>query len=126
MVNIGFYRSGAAIRVINQLWRFSNMDKKAIAVISLFFLLAPFVFAQASGDIGQITAPLNKIYDLAKAVVSVVALLALTYAGARFMFSGDDLKSRENAKGIVTYAIAGLVLVWVAPLLVNFLTAPPA
>ena len=107
------------------------MDKKAIAVISLFFFLVPFflvpfVFAQASGDIGQITAPLNKIYDLAKAVVSVVALLALTYAGARFMFSGDDLKSRENAKGIVTYALAGLVLVWVAPLLVNFLTAPPA
>ena len=100
------------------------------ATKSLFFLLllfmGQFAFADQAGDIATITAPLTKIYDLVKAVVSIIGVLALTYAGARFMFSGDNLQARENAKSIVTYALAGLVLVWIAPLVVNFLTAAPA
>ncbi len=87
-------------------------------------MVVPFVFAQAQGDIDAIKAPLNKIYDLVKGIVTVVALLALTFAGAQFMLSSGDPKAHDAAKTIVTSSIIGLVLVWVAPLLVNFLTAP--
>jgi len=75
-----------------------------------------------AGEVEEITAPLNKIYDLVKAVISVVAILAITFAGAQFMFSGDNIQSREGAKSMVLYAVIGLVIVWVAPLLVNYLT----
>ncbi|MDO8634120.1 MAG: pilin [archaeon] len=97
------------------------MGKKMVSVLALFLFVCPLVFAQ---EIEEILEPLNKIYDLAKAGVSVVALLVLTYAGARFMFSGDNIQARENAKSVVTYAVAGLVLVWIAPVLVSFLTTP--
>jgi uncharacterized membrane protein len=94
-------------------------------ILSLFLALAfltPFAFAT---DVGEITEPLNKIYDLVKAVVTVIALIALTYAGGRLATSGDNIQAREGAKSIITYCLAGLVMVWVAPLIVSFLTPAP-
>jgi len=93
-------------------------------------LPALLLFAQAAlaaeGEIDQITEPLNRIYDLVKAVISVVAILAITFAGVKFMFSGDNIQAREGAKSLVGYCVAGLVIVWVAPILVGYLTAPVA
>ncbi len=101
-----------------------NVLSKVLSVwFVVFFVLVPLVHAEAT-DVSQITAPLNKIYDLVKAVISVVAVLAITFAGVKFMFSGDDLKAREGAKAMLTYAVVGVVIVWVAPLMVGFLTAP--
>jgi|SRR3989344_5823541 len=99
------------------------MDRKLISVLSLFFLLAPIVLA-ADTTVNDITAPVNKIYDLVKGIVSVLGIIAITVAGAMYMFSGSNIQSREAAKSMVSYAVIGLVLVWVAPLMVNFLTAP--
>ena len=77
-----------------------------------------------AASINDVTAPINKIYDLVKAVVAVIGIIALTIAGARFMFSGDNVQAREGAKNMAAYSIIGLVVVWVAPLVVNYLTAP--
>jgi len=100
------------------------MNKKMISVLSLFFLLAPIALADTS--VGDITAPITKIYDLVKGIVSILGIIAITVAGAMYMFSGSNIQSREAAKSMVSYAVVGLVLVWVAPLMVNFLTAAPA
>ena len=98
------------------------MNKKLISVLSLFFLLAPMALADTT--VADITAPVNKIYDLVKGIVSVLGIIAITVAGAMYMFSGSNIQSREAAKSMVSYAVIGLVLVWVAPLMVNFLSAP--
>lgn len=95
--------------------------RKAIAVPLMVFLLAGFAAAAATVD--DIKAPINKIYDLAKGIVSVLGIIAITVAGAMYMFSGSNIESRENAKSMVSYAVVGLVLVWVAPLVVSYLTA---
>ncbi len=95
------------------------MNKKFSCILVALFLFVPFVFA---AEVSEITEPLNKIYDLVKGVISVVAILALTFAGAQFMFSGDNIQAREGAKSMVSYAVIGLVIVWVAPLLVDYLT----
>jgi RsiW-degrading membrane proteinase PrsW (M82 family) len=79
------------------------------------------VFAASVSDV---TAPITKIYDLIKGVVSIVGIIAITIAGAMYMFSGSNIQNRENAKHMVSYAIVGLVLVWIAPVLVGYLTAP--
>jgi type IV secretory pathway VirB2 component (pilin) len=98
------------------------LDKKLVIVLVVLLALVPLVFAQA--DIDAITAPLTRIYDLLKSVVSVIAVIAITVAGARFMFSGDNIQQREASKAMVGYCVMGLVVVWVAPLMVNYLTAP--
>lgn|GEM_PF-5728641 len=98
------------------------MRKTTTAVLLALLFIVPIAFA--AGDVSAITAPLNRIYDLAKAIVSVVAVIAITIAGARFMFSGDDIKQREASKTMVGYCVIGLVVVWIAPLMVNYLTAP--
>jgi type IV secretory pathway VirB2 component (pilin) len=98
------------------------LNKKLVVVLLVLLALTPLAFAQA--DIDAITTPLTRIYDLLKSVVSVIAVIAITIAGARFMFSGDNIQQREASKAMVGYCIMGLVVIWVAPLMVNYLTAP--
>ena len=96
------------------------MKKKIILVLAVL-LISQIAFAATVADI---TAPVTRIYDLIKGIISVVGIIALTIAGAMYMFSGSNIQNRENAKSMVSYAIIGLVLVWVAPLVVGYLTAP--
>jgi flagellar basal body-associated protein FliL len=95
--------------------------KKIIATVFMLILLSGAVFAQ-SGDLEDITEPISKIYDLVKSVVSWLGIIAITVAGAIYMFSGNNLQTRESAKSMVSYSVVGLVLVWIAPLVVNYLT----
>ncbi|MBI4147290.1 TrbC/VirB2 family protein [Candidatus Woesearchaeota archaeon] len=97
--------------------------KKFLSMLSILLFFAGMVFAQAT-DVSQITAPITNIYDLVKGVVLILGIIAITVAGAIYMFSGSNIQTRENAKSMVSYAVVGLVLVWVAPLMVNYLTAP--
>jgi RsiW-degrading membrane proteinase PrsW (M82 family) len=97
--------------------------KKITLVLTLFLLFSGMVFAQST-SVSDITAPITKIYDLVKGAVSILGIIAITIAGAWYMFSGNNIQQRESAKSMVSYAIVGLVLVWVAPLIVTYLTAP--
>ena len=96
---------------------------KQLAILALALMLGNFASAAAISDI---TAPITKIADLAKGIVSVLGVIAITVSGALYMFSGNNIVARENAKSMVSYAVAGLVLVWVAPFLVSYLTSPAA
>ncbi len=98
--------------------------KKNLGIMLAVLLLGSFVAAQTPGNITTITEPINRIYDLVKAVVSILGIIAITIAGAHYMFSGSNIQTRENAKSMASYAVVGLVLVWVAPLVVTYLTAP--
>lgn len=95
--------------------------KKKVLLITMMLLCTQFVFAATVADI---TAPITRIYDLIKGIVAVIGIIAITIAGALYMFSGSNIQQRENAKSMVSYAIVGLVLVWVAPLIVWYLTSP--
>jgi len=95
--------------------------KKSLLVLPVLLLVAQIAFAASVSDV---TAPITKIYDLIKGVISVVGIIAITIAGAMYMFSGTNIQNRENAKNMVSYAIVGLVLVWIAPVMVSYLTAP--
>jgi RsiW-degrading membrane proteinase PrsW (M82 family) len=95
--------------------------KNKILLLTIVLLVSQVAFAATVQDI---TAPINRIYDLIKGIISVIGIIAITIAGAMYMFSGSNIQNRENAKSMVSYAIVGLVLVWVAPLIVGYLTAP--
>ncbi len=93
----------------------------------IFFMLsaAPFVHAADTSDenLQKIKEPLERIYTVVQTLISIVAVLVITFAGFRFMTSGENIQTRESAKQMLSYAVMGLLIIWIAPYLVNFLTA---
>jgi hypothetical protein len=69
----------------------------------------------------EILEPVMDIYNFVKYIATAVAALVLVGAGIVFMFSGSSPGKREMAKGMVMYVVIGLVIIWIAPLLVDFL-----
>ena len=101
--------------------------------VVLFFLLLAFPLVSAQFDFGdgpseedkqtfnQILEPVMKIYNLVKYIASAIAGLVLLWAGISYMMGGSDPKKRDNAKGMAMYTIIGLIIIWAAPLVVNFI-----
>ena len=52
----------------------------------------------------------------------VLAVVALIVAGFKYILAMGDEKKTEDATKSLIYAIVGLVIVFIAPLIVNFLT----
>lgn len=96
--------------------------KKNWWIIAMILIISTNTTAEVTT--GQITAPLTKIYDLVKAGVTLMALIMLTLTGFKYMTAGDNPLARESAKNTFAYIVAGLVIVWVAPLMVDYLTTP--
>ena len=95
----------------------------ALMVFS-FVLFSPSVLAATSTQdtIELVKQPLQNIYDLIKGLVSIIALLVITGGAVMFMVAGNNFQMRDTAKGMLTFAIAGMALVWIAPFIVNFMT----
>lgn len=100
-----------------------KVSKKVLILLTLLLLtiLSPVAFAE--GDLDAIKEPIDKIYDLVKYLVSAIALIIITFAGVKFMTSGDNVQTRDSSKSMLTYAVIGLMVIWIAPPLVNYLTA---
>ncbi len=69
----------------------------------------------------EILEPVVKIYNFVKYIATVVAVIILAIAGISFMTSGADPRKRDTAKGMATYVVLGLLIIWAAPLIVGFL-----
>ena len=90
----------------------------------LFLVLGlPFVHA-ADADLDKIKEPLNRVYSVVQALVSVVGVIVISFAGFKFMVSGENVQARESSKQMLSYAVVGLMVVWMAPFLVNYLVSP--
>jgi type IV secretory pathway VirB2 component (pilin) len=70
----------------------------------------------------QILEPVMKVYNFVKYAATVVAVLFLVFAGITFIISGNDQAKRESAKTMATYIVIGLIIIWVAPLIVSYFT----
>lgn len=69
----------------------------------------------------SILEPVMKIYNFIKYAATVIAVVFLVFAGVTFIMSGGDTARRESAKMMATYIIIGLIIIWVAPLIVEYL-----
>src|ERR1035437_2852414 len=56
----------------------------------------------------------NNIVDWAIALAGTVAVFFIIFAGFKFLTSGGDPKQVEGARKTLTYAIAGLIVVFLA------------
>ena len=69
----------------------------------------------------EILEPVMDIYNFVKYIATAIAALVLVGAGIVFMLSGSDPAKREQAKNMIMYVIFGLVIIWIAPLIVEYL-----
>jgi type IV secretory pathway VirB2 component (pilin) len=110
------------------------MKTKIWAILSLCFFFAMFamqvvvavdfnqdISSQDQATFDQILSPVMKIYNLINYSATVIAVIVLLFAGVSYMLSGDNPAKREQAKSMITYVVIGLIVIWVAPLLVNFI-----
>ncbi len=104
--------------------------KQILTIFLGLLLLVPAVLgADFNQDISdedqakfdQILDPVMKIYNFIKYAATVIAVVFLVFAGVTFMMSGGDTAKREQAKMMATYIVIGLIVIWVAPLVVNYL-----
>ena len=109
------------------------MKKMKILLLALLLLmtLTPIVSAvidlnepldpadEAAFD--EILDPIMSIYSFIKYIATAIAAIVLVIAGIIFMTSGSDPRKRDQAKNMIMYVVAGLILIWVAPLIVEFL-----
>ncbi len=69
----------------------------------------------------EMLKPVMKIYNLVKYAASIIAGIVLLIAAITFMTSGGDPKQRDVAKSMSMYVVIGMVVIWVAPLAVNYI-----
>ena len=79
------------------------------------------ISAQDQATFDQILEPVLKIYNLVKYIATAIAVLVLLFAGVNYTMSGSDPHKRENAKSMIMYVLIGLVIIWAAPLVVQFM-----
>jgi len=79
------------------------------------------ISAQDKATFDQMLNPVLKIYNFAKYTATVIAVVVLLFAGISYIMSAGDPAKREKAKSMAMYVIVGLVVIWAAPLIVNFI-----
>ena len=81
---------------------------------------------KAVGDPAKLS-DLNKVFEnvvnVALAFAGIVLFVLLIIGGFRYITAGGDPKGIEGAKKTLTYAIAGIVLVAVSFLILNFIAS---
>jgi len=68
-----------------------------------------------------ILEPVMKIYNFVKYAATAIAVLLLVFAGVSFITSGGNQGKRENSKMMIMYVLVGLIVIWVAPLIVELI-----
>ena len=117
----------------NTNWKWMSALSYFLILIVPLFQSASIVHAAADLDttispedkakFDQVLTPVTKIYNFIKYAASLIAAIALLFAGISYMFSGDDIKKRETSKHMAAYVLIGLAVIWAAPFVVNMLIA---
>lgn len=76
------------------------------------------ILTQEAG-VGEIVRLLDRLRDALMLVLVGLAIVALTYAGVRYVIAGGDPGGVEKAKTAAKSAVVGLALALLAPLLVS-------
>ncbi len=107
--------------------------KKFLCVLLLLLLAAPFALAEIDWDedltsdeealIDEILEPVMSVYNAIKYAMTVVGVLMLVFAGIMFATAGGEQAKKNRAKAMIAGVVVGLILIWVAPTIVEFVFA---
>lgn len=90
------------------------MNKKALA---LALLLMGLSFADLVIPVDQ---PICRLYGMIQILGTVAGILVAAYAGF-ILSSSHELTERNTAKALLGGVVIGLIIIWMAPLLVKSL-----
>jgi len=100
-------------------------------LLLLVTLATPLVAAEIdfNGNLTQeeedtfdaILAPVMKVYNFIKYAASVAGVLMLVFAGITFVTAGGESGKKEKAKNMAIGVVIGLIIIWVAPLIVEYI-----
>ena len=79
------------------------------------------ISAEDKAKFDEVLTPVMKIYNFIKYTASLIAVIALLFAGISYMYSGNDIRKRETSKSMAAYVLIGLCIIWAAPFVVNLL-----
>ena len=79
------------------------------------------ISAEDQESFDKILSPVMKIYNFVKYSATVLAVIVLLFAGITYITSGSNSGKRDQAKNMAMYVIIGLIVIWAAPLIVNFI-----
>jgi len=104
--------------------------KNAILLVLLALIVLPTIVSAVDfgGNVSQedkntfdqILSPVMRVYNFVKYSATVLAVVFLVFAGVSFMVSGSDQSKREQSKLMAMYIVVGLIVIWVAPLVVQY------
>lgn len=103
-----------------------------IVIFALVLLLCSYTVAAdvnfnqplSSQDKQQFDAmlvPVMKIYNLVKYIATVIGVLMMVFSGITFVTAGGEMAKKEKAKNMGVGVIVGLIVIWVAPLIVQYI-----
>ena len=76
------------------------------------------LLVSAPAGLGEVVGILEAVRNALVAVLTALAIAALTYAGIRYLIAGGDPGGIEKAKTAAKSAVVGLGLALLAPILV--------
>jgi len=104
--------------------------KTVLTIFLMLFLAMPFVMAaidfnqgitpEQEAQFDSILVPIMKIYSFIKYAATLAGVLMLVFAGISFITAGGEMVKKEKAKNMAVGVVIGLILIWVAPLVVTF------
>lgn len=68
----------------------------------------------------KVSGVLQTALNLFRLIIGVIAVFFIVYAGLRFITSGGDAGKVASARNTIIYASIGLVVVIIAPIIINF------
>ena len=83
--------------------------------------LPAFAVENPLKDIGTVEELIGAVFNAILGIVGALALILLALGGIQYMSSGGDKIAVEQARGRITSAIVGLVVVFGAWLVINFI-----
>lgn len=97
-------------------------------LFNLFFGFFNFSFAQGDFGLGRVEGPPKKEVDEVivnaanwiMGIVGVVLVAVLIYGGILYLTSAGNEERTKLAKNVITYAIIGVVIIFAAYLIANF------
>ncbi len=102
-------------------------------VLLLLLVAAPSALAEIDWDedlspdeedlVDEILEPVMSVYNAIKYAMTVVGVLVLVFAGISFVTAGGEQAKKNRAKGMIAGVVVGLILIWVAPTIVEFVFA---
>ena len=81
---------------------------------------AGLALAQGAALVIPIDQPICRLYSLIQVVGTIGGVLLAAYAGLNLSTS-HELTERNNSKLMIQGAILGVIIIWLAPLIVKYL-----